>query len=57
MLWCGVFLLLGYYGGDRWEGLAQSARTHTARGIVVVAFMIAAYVLVRLVTEDRKARS
>jgi len=57
VLWCSVFLLLGYYGGDRWEGLAQSTRGHTARGIVVVAFMIAAYVVVRLVTEDQKARS
>src|SRR5262245_31173217 len=37
-LWCGVFLLIGYYGGDQWQTLAGAARLHMARGIVVTAF-------------------
>jgi membrane protein DedA with SNARE-associated domain len=54
VLWCSVFLLLGYYGGDKWEQITDTARSHAARGIVVTAFAIGAYVLVRLASERRR---
>src|SRR5205814_5286142 len=30
VLWCAVFLMLGYYAGDRWEEVARSARSSAA---------------------------
>jgi membrane protein DedA with SNARE-associated domain len=30
ILWCAVFLGLGYYGGDRWDTVTRTARSHVA---------------------------
>jgi membrane protein DedA with SNARE-associated domain len=53
-LWCAVFLLLGYYAGDRWQEVAHSARSHAAVGAAIVACIGAAYALIRLTNERRR---
>ena len=53
-LWCAVFLLLGYYAGDRWEEVARGARSNAAVAAAVVVCIGAAYVLIRTVNEHRR---
>jgi membrane protein DedA with SNARE-associated domain len=48
VLWCAVFLALGYYGGDRWPVVARSAKSHLALAGAVAISMIAAYAIVTL---------
>jgi membrane protein DedA with SNARE-associated domain len=53
VLWCAVFLTLGYYAGDRWQEVADKARSNVAFGAAVVAGAVATYVLVRITAERR----
>ena len=54
VLWCAVFLMLGYYAGDRWEEVARGARSSAAAAAAVVAGLGAGYVLIRLANERRR---
>jgi len=54
VLWCSVFLMLGYYAGDRWEQVAHTARSNAAIAAAAVAGLGAAYALVRLTAERRR---
>ena len=54
VLWCGVFLGLGYFAGDHWREVFHVARAHLARVAVVVTFAIVAYAVARLVAERRR---
>jgi membrane protein DedA with SNARE-associated domain len=49
VLWCGTFLLLGYYAGDRWREVA-----HTATSQLAIAALAAA-VVAGLITFSRVA--
>ena len=51
ILWCTVFLSLGYYAGDRWSAVAHSARSHLALGAGVLAAAAATYVIVRVLRQ------
>jgi len=54
LLWCSVFLCLGYFAGDRWPEVARAVRTHASRLALVVAAVLAAYVLIRIVADRRR---
>src|SRR3954471_7019117 len=46
VLWCTVFLALGFYAGDRFEAAAGAARTHLATSAGVLAVAAIAYAVV-----------
>jgi membrane protein DedA with SNARE-associated domain len=48
IVWCAVFLSLGYYAGDRWQIVARNARSHLALGAGVLACAAAAYAIVHI---------
>src|SRR4051794_16810834 len=48
ILWCVVFLALGYYAGDRFEAAARTATTHLAIAAGVLALVAIAYAIVHL---------
>lgn len=51
VLWCAVFLGIGYFAGDRWPEVAHAARTHVARAAVIAAGALATYAAVRVARE------
>jgi membrane protein DedA with SNARE-associated domain len=57
VLWCAVFLGLGYFAGDRWPVVATAARAHLARAALVAAALVAVAAVVRVVGERRRSRS
>ena len=54
VLWCAVFLGLGYFAGDRWREVFHVARTHLGRAALIAAGAIVAYAAVRVVAERRR---
>jgi membrane protein DedA with SNARE-associated domain len=52
VLWCSLFLGLGYYAGDEWRRVAPFARAHLPIAAIVVASALALYLAAR-----RRARS
>jgi membrane protein DedA with SNARE-associated domain len=54
VLWCAVFLLLGYYAGDHWQEVVDKVRSNVAFDAAVLAGAIALYVLVRFAAERRR---
>jgi membrane protein DedA with SNARE-associated domain len=57
ILWCSVFLSLGYYAGDHWQEVADKARSNVTLAAVVLAGAAMLYVLVRLMSERRRVHS
>jgi membrane protein DedA with SNARE-associated domain len=57
VLWCAVFLGLGYYAGDRWHAVAATARSHVALAGGALLGAVAAYAVVYIVhhRSDRHA--
>ena len=55
VLWCAVFLSLGYFAGDRWSEVAHAARSHAARLGLIAVGAVAAYAIVRVAAERRRA--
>jgi membrane protein DedA with SNARE-associated domain len=47
MLWCAVFLGLGYYAGDRWHEVAAAAQSHVAIVALAAVGLITLFILVR----------
>jgi len=47
VLWCSVFLVLGYYAGDRWREAATSMRSHLALVATIVTTAGGVYILAR----------
>jgi membrane protein DedA with SNARE-associated domain len=45
--WCSVFLMAGYYGGDRWREVAMSARSPLGLVALATACAAAVYLTVR----------
>ena len=45
VLWCTVFLSLGYYAGDRWHEFADAARDHS---LLVAAIAVAGFLIFML---------
>ena len=54
VLWCAVFLMLGYYAGDRWQEVARRAQSNAALAAAVLACIVAAYAMVRFAAERRR---
>ncbi len=54
VLWCAVFLGLGYFAGDRWQEVAKTARTHLAQAAVIGVGAVATYAIVRVAAERRR---
>ena len=54
VLWCAVFLGIGYFAGDRWPEVAQAARAHLTQGAVIAAVVVATYAVVRVAAERRR---
>jgi membrane protein DedA with SNARE-associated domain len=48
VLWCGVFLLLGYYAGEHWRETALTAKSILAFGAIAAVGAGAVYVLFRI---------
>ena len=51
VLWCAVFLTLGYYAGDHWQEIADKSRSNVAFAAAVVTGAIAMYLLARFTAE------
>jgi len=47
VLWCAVFIGLGYYAGDRWQAVADLTRSHLVMASAIVATTLIAYALLR----------
>ena len=57
VLWCAVFLGLGYFAGDRWPEVAHAARSHVARGAMIIVAIGAMYVIAKVAAERSHSRS
>jgi membrane protein DedA with SNARE-associated domain len=57
MLWCAVFLSLGYFAGDRWPEVARAARSHVTRGAVLIVALAAAFAIARFAADRRRSRT
>ena len=56
VLWCAVFLTLGYYAGDRWREVSEVVRSHLAIAGLALACAIVVYGVARLTAERRRLR-
>jgi len=57
VLWCAVFLGLGYFAGDHWPEVAHAARSHVARGAMIIVAIGAMYVIAKVAAERLRSRS
>jgi membrane protein DedA with SNARE-associated domain len=55
VLWCSVFLGLGYVAGDRWREVAQESRTHLNIVVLILGSLVLAYFLVKALGNRRQA--
>ena len=53
ILWCCVFIGVGYYSGDRWEQAAALLRGHVRLALAIVAVAASCWVLGRWVLRSR----
>jgi len=57
VFWCTVFLMLGYYAGDRWQEAARRVQSNAAFAAAALVCLVAAYALIRLTAELKRLRS
>jgi membrane protein DedA with SNARE-associated domain len=57
VVWCSVFLVLGYYAGDRWREAASTMRSHLALVATLAAVGGAVYALARATGRGRRRLS
>jgi membrane protein DedA with SNARE-associated domain len=57
VLWCGVFLGLGYYAGDRWPEVAHTARSRFTVGALLLVCVAGLSAIARLAAERWRLRS
>ena len=57
VLWCAVFLSIGYFAGDRWPEVAHAARSHLSRAALIVAAIGVAYAIGRIAARRRRSAS
>jgi membrane protein DedA with SNARE-associated domain len=55
VLWCAVFLGLGFFAGDRWPEVARAARSNLSRVALVAVAALAMFAIVRFAAERRRA--
>jgi membrane protein DedA with SNARE-associated domain len=55
VLWCSVFIGVGYWAGDRWERVASSLEGHGRLAVIAVSCVVGLYLVVRFVRRDRQA--
>ena len=53
VVWCSVFLGLGYYGGERWEEVARAAMAHLMPAAAVILCVVVDGAVLRYVVERR----
>jgi membrane protein DedA with SNARE-associated domain len=53
VLWCSVFVSLGYYTGERWEHYANTIRTNVSTIALVAGAAGALYLIVRFAPRSR----
>ena len=54
ILWCSLFLAIGYFAGDRWPEVVAAVRLHTGRIAVLVASALAVYAILRVAASRRR---
>ena len=54
IIWCSVFLAIGYFAGDRWPAVVAAVRTHTVRIAVIAGSALAVYVILRVAAQRRR---
>jgi membrane protein DedA with SNARE-associated domain len=47
ILWCAVFLGLGYFGGPHWREIADGVRSHLTQASWIIAVAVVIYVIAR----------
>src|SRR3954447_6336450 len=57
ILWCAVFLSLGYYAGDRWQAVAQAVKSNAATVFGVLACAFIAYAVARTMRQRSRERT
>jgi membrane protein DedA with SNARE-associated domain len=53
VLWCTVFVSLGYYTGERWERYAVMMRSHLSTAAAIAGAAAVVYLIVRFATRSR----
>src|SRR5262252_501088 len=51
IIWCSVFLAIGYFAGDRWPEVVAAVRMHTVRIAVIAASALVVYGILRFVAQ------
>jgi membrane protein DedA with SNARE-associated domain len=54
IIWCSVFLALGYFAGDRWPEVIAAVRTHTVRIAVIAGSALVLYAILRVAVQRRR---
>src|SRR5262249_31406799 len=57
VLWCGTFLGLGYFAGDRWPEVAGAVRAHAAQAALLAVALFVIVAVTRTVIDRRRSRS
>jgi membrane protein DedA with SNARE-associated domain len=56
-LWSTTFLMLGYYAGDHWQEVVDTARANVTFAAAVLAGSVAMYIVVRFTSERGRVQS
>ena len=56
VVWCGVFLGLGYFAGDRWPEVAEAVRSHVLRAALLAVVIGVAIAIARVAATRRRLR-
>ena len=56
ILWCCVFVGIGYYAGDRWEQVVSVLHGHVRLATIIVTLAVALWLLVRWLLNAQRGR-
>jgi membrane protein DedA with SNARE-associated domain len=54
IIWCSVFLAIGYFAGDRWPQVVAAVRMHTVRIAVIAGSALVLYAILRVAAQRRR---
>jgi membrane protein DedA with SNARE-associated domain len=57
VLWCSVYLSLGYYAGEHLEEVADKARSNVTLAAVILGCTVAMFVVFRMMAERRRIQT
>ena len=54
IIWCSVFLGIGYFAGDRWPEVVVAVRMHTVRIAAIAGSALVVYAILRVAAQRRR---